>query len=152
MTPTSHMIASAVTSAAFAAATHSWEGTLACFLSGILIDIDHHFDLWIHRKKILFQLKHIYDFCEKEKNGKFYLVFHSYELLAIFWMGVIFLHLNNIWWGMAVGLSVHLLLDQIGNNLKPGTYFLWYRIKNNFSKESVFPAGHFQRTNRNIFR
>ena len=147
MTPTAHVIASALTSAAFAAATQSWEGVVACFLSGIFIDIDHHFDVWIYRKKILFHIKHIYDFCEKEKGGRLYLMFHSYELLAAFWMCIIFFHLSTIWLGVAVGLSVHLLLDQWGNTkcVNPWTYFLWYRLKNNFSKEAIF-SPEFYRT------
>lgn len=90
MTPLSHVIASTTTSAVFAIVTQSWEGTLACFLSGIFVDIDHHFDVWIYKKKILFHLKHIYDFCEKENDGRIYLIFHSYELLAVLWMCVIF--------------------------------------------------------------
>ena len=154
MTPTSHVIASTVTSSVFAAVTQSWEGTLACFLSGIFIDIDHHFDVWIYRKKFFLHIKHIYDFCDKEKEGKVYLIFHSYELLAIFWMCIIFFHLNWTWWGTAVGISVHLFLDQIGNaqDTKPWSYFLWYRIKNNFSKESLFSPEHYHRTNRNILK
>ena len=151
MTPANHVIASAATGAVFAALTQSLEGTLACFLSGILIDIDHHFDLWIYKKKLLFHIKHIYDFCDKEKEGKIYLIFHSYELLAVLWMCIIFFHLNWIWRGIAVGFSVHLLLDQVGNAVKPGTYFLWYRIKNHFRKESVFPPEHYRRVNRDIF-
>ena len=139
MTPTSHVIASTLTSAVFFAVTHSWEGTAACFLSGIFIDIDHHFDLWIHKKKILWDIKHIYDFCEREKEGKLYLIFHSYELLAVFWLCLIFFHWNVVWWGLAVGLTVHIILDQIFNTtITPFTYFLWYRIQKKFTKELLF--------------
>lgn len=154
MSPVSHVIASTATSAVFAAVTHSWAGTMVCFLSGILIDIDHYFDVWIYKKKILFHLRHIYDFCEKEKGGKHYFIFHSYELLAVLWMCIIFFQLNWIWRGIGIGLSVHLLLDQIGNmdNLRPMTYFLWYRAKNNFSKESIFSTEHYRRTKGDVFK
>ena len=146
MTPTAHVIASAVTSAAFAAATQSWEGTAACFLSGIFIDVDHHFDVWIYRKKILFDIKHIYDFFEKELAGKIHLIFHSYELLAVLWMCIVLFHLPTIWIGGAVGLSVHLFLDQLGNTkyVSPWTYFLWFRLKNNFSKEAILLPEFYQ--------
>jgi len=140
------VIASTLTSAVFFAATHSWEGTMVCFLSGILIDIDHHFDLWLYEKKILFHIKHIYYFCEKEKKGKLYLIFHSYELLALFWLGLIWFPLNVLWWGLAVGLTVHLVLDQMCNTVTPFTYFLWYRIKKGFMKEALFPPDYYQQS------
>ena len=144
MTPRNHVMASAITSSIFAFLTRSWEGTTACFLSGIFIDIDHHFDLWLYKKKILLHPKHIYQFCEREKDGKLHLIFHSYELLVIFWIVIAAFHLSFLWRGLAVGMSVHLILDQIGNALKPGVYFLFYRIKNKFSKEAIFPLGHFK--------
>ncbi len=40
MTFKQHTVGSAATSAAFYAVTQSWEGALACFLSGIFIDLD----------------------------------------------------------------------------------------------------------------
>ena len=144
MRPTSHVIASTVTSAVFFTVTHSWEATLGCFLSGIFIDIDHHFDLWLYKKKILFDIKHIYHFCEKEKKGKLYLIFHSYELLAIFWLCLIGFRLSVLWWGLAVGLTVHIILDQMCNTVTLFTYFLWYRIKKGFAKEALFPPDYYK--------
>lgn len=140
MSPTSHIIASAAISSVFAVMTQSWGGALACFLSGILIDIDHHFDLWIYKKKIIFHIKHIYNFCEKERKGKLYIIFHSYEFLLILWLCIFVFHLNKIYLGLAIGLTTHLFFDQIVNTVKPLTYFLTYRLKNNFSKESIYPA------------
>ena len=139
MSPSAHVVASTMTSAAFFQATHSLDGTIACFLSGIFIDIDHHFDLWIYKKKFLWHLKELYHFCEKEKNGRMHLIFHSYELFAIFWVCLLIFHLSALWWGIAVGMTVHIILDQLYNPMKPGAYFLFYRIKNGFTKESLYP-------------
>ena len=143
MSPVSHVIASALTSAGFAAATHSVEGTVVCFLSGIFIDIDHHFDLWLHKKKILLNPRDLFHFCEKEKDGKLYLIFHSYELLALLWFSLLMFKWNMRWWGLASGISVHLILDQIFNPLKFGTYFWVYRFKNKFAKEAIFPPKYY---------
>ena len=144
MSPTRHVLASAATSAVFLGVTRSWPATIVCFFSGILIDIDHHFDLWIYKKKILLHIKHIYDFCEKEKEGKLYLIFHSYEFLAVLWICLIGFRLSVVWWGLAVGVTVHMILDQIGNTVRPLTYFLCYRIKNGFTKASLFPLDYYK--------
>ena len=144
MSPQNHVVASTITSCAFFFCTHSGEGTAACFLSGILIDIDHHFDLWIYKKKFLLGLKDIYHFCEKEKGERLYLIFHSYELIFLLWLSLFVFHLNLIWWGMAIGVSVHMIFDQILNPLRPGVYFLWYRIKNNFDKACIYPREVYQ--------
>ncbi len=139
MSPQNHVIASTVVSGAFYAATHSWEGTVGCFLSGIFIDIDHHFDLWIYKRKPLWSLKDLYHFCDVEKGGKLHLVFHSYELLLILWVCLVVFKMDLLWWGIAVGMTVHILFDQFTNSLKPLVYFLSYRMRHGFSKQCVFP-------------
>ncbi len=145
MSPTHHTVASAITTAGFFYVTQSVGGSLMCFLSGIFIDIDHHFDLWIYKKKILLHPRDLWHFCENEKNGRLHLIFHSYELFAVFWLCLFLFKPSLIWWGMAVGATVHMILDQIFNPLRPGVYFLWYRIKNKFAKEAFFYPKHYEK-------
>ena len=145
MRPVEHVAASIVTSGIFYGATGSLPGTISCLISGILIDVDHHLDLWLHEKKFLWKIKDVYHFCDEDRAGKLHLIFHSYELLALFWLILTVLRLGNFWWGIAIGATVHLILDQIFNRLKPGTYFLSYRWQNGFSKACVFPAEHYQK-------
>ncbi len=144
MRPTTHAVASVLTSTAFYAVSHSVPGTLACFLSGIFIDIDHHFDLWLFRKKIVLDPRDLFHFCEKEKEGKMYLIFHSYELLTIFGLCLFIFHLSDLWWGLWIGMVVHIILDQIANPLKPGVYFFWYRAKINFCKKTMFSEDYYR--------
>ena len=138
MSPTHHVIASAITSAAFYCVNPSLPATAGCFLSGIFIDLDHVVDLWVHKKKLFFTVKELFRFCEVEKEGKLRLWLHSYELLFLFWAAIYVFHLGSLWIGIALGLTVHMILDQIFNPVKPLVYFLAYRIRHNFSRECTF--------------
>ena len=138
MTPAGHVVISAATGGIFLYSTHSWAGAVACFFSGIFIDLDHHLDFYLEKGKIPLRYSELLYFCEKEKTGKLYLFFHSYELLALFWLLIMFLHLGYFWSGLALGLTTHLIADQIFNPLKPLGYFLIYRIRNDFDKAKIF--------------
>ncbi len=141
MSPTAHVIASAATSVAFYGVTRSIPGTIMCFLSGIFIDIDHLFDLWWHKKRLTFSYKELLYYCELSPDGKLMLAFHSYELFVLLWALVILGKWGLFWWGLMVGATVHIILDQIYNPVRPSTYFFIYRWKNGFSKECFFPPG-----------
>ena len=136
MMPSKHVVVSTVTSAVFFAVTKSWGGSLACFLSGIFIDLDHVVDYWIIRKKICYSYKKLMDFC-LEQTEKAYMIFHSYELLVFLLAVVITLHFQVVWLGCLIGLSVHMFFDQVTNTIDPFAYFLFYRAKLGFTK-SIF--------------
>ena len=138
MSPVKHVMASGVTSALFFAATRSVGGSIACFLSGILIDIDHVFDFYIERKRVCKSLKELYDFCLLDKTGKLYLIFHAYEWVGLLWLAVILSKFHPVWLGIAVGISVHMLFDQLINPIYPLVYFWFFRRKFGFSKKLFF--------------
>ena len=140
MTPVKHVVASGVTSVLFAFLTRSWVGTMACFLSGIFIDLDHLLDYCIFRKKMCWSIKELEDFCF-ERTGKIYLILHSYELMAILWVTVYYFGMQPVWFGIIFGMSVHMLLDQIINPVHPLAYFLFYRLKIGFTKAIFFNEG-----------
>ena len=73
------------------------------FLSGVLIDTDHHLDYVLIRKKIPFKYEDLIDFCLDEKTTKTYLLFHAYEFMVIFWLLISFLYLGKFWVGIALG-------------------------------------------------
>ena len=137
MRPTHHVIASAGISLGVHAATHSWPATLGCFLSGVLIDIDHYWDYYLVRKKFPFKYKDLVDFGEDLKQKKVYLFFHGYEPLLALWLLIYFLDLGVVWVGVAVGLTTHLLCDQWTNPCKPLFYFMTYRLKHRFEKSKL---------------
>lgn len=146
MSPTAHTIASGVVSITFAYFTRSLGGTLLCFFSGILIDLDHVLDYWIAKKKLPLRYKDLFSFCAYEKMGKVYLVLHSYELHVIFWLAIFYWKLNVLWMGLAVGMTTHLVFDQIVNRcLQPLGYFAWNRFKHGFSKKYTFREEHYKK-------
>ena len=145
MTPTQHVVASGTTTAIFYFVHPSWSAAAICFLSGIFIDLDHVLDLFIYKKRILLSVRDLFDFCGREKGGRLHLIFHSYELLALLWVAIFYFHLNINWLALAVGLSVHLILDQIFNPMKPLAYFLWFRIKCGFTKKALVNADCFNK-------
>ena len=74
-----HVIASAGISLGFQVAAHSWPATLGCFLSGVLIDIDHYLEYCIMHKKFPFRYKDLLQFCLNHQEKKLFLFFHAYE-------------------------------------------------------------------------
>jgi len=139
-----HVIASAGISLGYQAAMHSWPATLGCFLSGVLIDIDHYVEYCIFQKKFPFRYKDLVDFCNDAKITKQYLIFHAYELMLIFWFLIYYLDLGVIWTGIALGLTTHMILDQWSNPIKPLYYFMVFRIRNNFIKTKMLSERYFQ--------
>lgn len=138
MKPIYHVAISTGLSAIVYAWFKSIPAAMACFLSGIFIDLDHHLDYFICQRKIPSSYKKLLEWCAAHKTGRFYMIFHSYELLTILWLNIYFLKLDEIWIGFALGVSVHLICDQIVNPLKPLYYFLIYRFMHRFDRRSLY--------------
>jgi len=132
-----HVLASTVTSAVYGYFFHSWTGTLACFFSGILIDLDHVLDYQIIKKKFWITLKELEDYCFHNREGRIYLIFHSYELLLILWVTTQFFS-NPTWVGLIFGMTVHMLFDQFTNGTHPLAYFWCFRARYGFLHKIFF--------------
>lgn len=142
MRPTYHVMISGGVSAVFALWAKSWGAVLACFFSGILIDLDHHLDYWMITKKIPWSYKKLVDFFVHRQHRKVYLFLHSYEMLTVLWLSIFYFDLNAVWIGMAVGFTTHILCDEFANPLKPLSYFFVYRLRNGFERKHFFKKGH----------
>ena len=143
MRPTHHVLISGGVTLVFALWVKSTWALAACFLSGIFIDLDHHFDYYLARKKIPLNFKKLVDFCHDDHESKLHLFLHSYELLLLFWLSIIYFSLGAVWVGVAVGFTVHILCDEIANPLGPLSYFLTYRIKHNFNRKMLLKKGYY---------
>jgi len=119
MRPTHHVMISGGVTLVFALWMKSTGALAACFLSGIFIDLDHHFDYLLEKKEIPFSYKKLLDFCHNDKNSKLRVFLHSYELLILLWVSIYYFSLGPIWLGVAVGLTTHILCDEFANPLKP---------------------------------
>lgn len=127
---------------------HSWPATLGCFFSGVLIDLDHYLEYYLLRKEFPYRYKDLVDFCWYNDEKKLYLLFHAYEYVFVLWFLIYFFGLSPVWSGLAIGLTIHLLLDQWTNPIKPLFYFLTFRIKNKFEKIEIISEAYYQRKSK----
>lgn len=127
-----HFLASSILAIVFYYFTRSLAGTTAAFLAGVLIDLDHLFDFWKSKPNHPFSIKEFLHPCGyMDKNQKIYVPLHSYELLILLWL---FWSLNHSHFllGIALGMTLHLILDDIGNKLQTLSYFFSYRVWKKF--------------------
>jgi len=143
MSPIKHVAFSGMISGLFAFLTHSLGGTIACFVSGIFIDLDHVLDYWLAKKKFFCTYGDLDHYYGKDPKGQLIILLHSYELLGIMTALSFSFHYNKILVGLTVGLAFHMLLDIIGNPVKPMAYFFVYRIFHKFQKAPIFNDGRF---------
>lgn len=117
---------------------------VASFLVGWLIDLDHVVDYvkahgWKPNWELFNEAKH------EHYSGKLYLLLHSYELIALFFL--LFRHPERHPYrvGITLSLLTHLLLDQKCNpSRRAGTYFLTHRIRKRFDVKHLLHAAETQ--------
>jgi hypothetical protein len=143
MKPAHHVIISGGVSAILAIWVKSPPAILACFLSGIFIDLDHYLDYYLERKELPLSYRKLVDFCNNDHKSKLRLPLHSYELLLLLWISVFYFSLGVFWVGVAIGLTTHIICDEIFNPLRPLSYFLIYRIRHGFNRKMIFKKGYF---------
>jgi|TARA_B100000315_G_scaffold260500_1_gene322418 hypothetical protein len=122
--------------------THSMEISVAAFLSGIFIDIDHLFDFWFFAEEEI-SLRNFFSWCDSGKWEKISTIFHSYELYVLALVAA-YLYPHGMLIGTLIGVGVHLVLDQVWNchirkNLRLSVYFyfLIYRVRVGFHKSRL---------------
>ena len=143
MRPAAHVVISLGVGAGLAYFFKSCPAAVSCFIGGVFIDIDHHIDYLIARGKIP-NYKELNDFCDGVDGGwKPYLIFHSFEALLIAWLLTLYFQLNAVWAGFLIGVTVHLMCDQVANPIRPLGYFSWYRFKVNYDKQKIFTQRYF---------
>jgi len=127
-----HLILSSIVSFIFFLLTKSVYGSVACFLVGIFIDLDHWIDFWIFKKKIVLSANDFFKHFREKKYTRAYIFFHSIELLpVILVLGNLILG-KIITYGIALGFVSHIIADYIGNGRDLFDYFFVYRIYKRF--------------------
>ncbi|MCF6150548.1 MAG: hypothetical protein E3K37_18115 [Candidatus Kuenenia sp.] len=137
MRPVSHLGISFVAGAATYYFTRSIPPSIACFLIGWLIDVDHIWDYYINVGWD-FSIKKFGHAVDSGKMKKAFLYFHSYELLIILIILCFFTQFNYCLSFTTLGIVIHLVCDQIVNPVKPLTYFLIYRVLKKFDHNVIF--------------
>jgi len=137
MKPIGHLGVSIITGAAAFLTTKTITPSIACFLVGWLVDVDHVWDFYKNFGKD-FNVKRFLNAFDNGEIKKSYIYFHSYELL----FGLVFLcfftHFNYLLAFTTLGFAVHLFFDQIFNPVKPFTYFITYRILHSYNADIIF--------------
>lgn len=133
MKPKVHFISSTLLALVIYYFFQSPSAVLATFLGGVFIDLDHLVDFYFSRPRKIFSFQgflspHKY----MRRNQKAYVPLHSYELILIIWLSSWYTDWNLILLGIALGFTLHLILDDIGNEMKTFSYFLIYRMYNKF--------------------
>src|ERR1051326_3538134 len=80
-----HIITSAAVSGVSYWRYRSPKAALASFLAGWLIDVDHIFD-YVRAHGFNLRWEKVNEACHEKYSGKLYLLLHSYELLALFFL------------------------------------------------------------------
>lgn len=110
--------------------------SIAAFLSGFLIDMDHVLECYINFGK-KFNVWQTIKICENYELKKAHLFLHSYELILVYSVLVYWFYLGPVWYGIALGLAFHLILDGIFNRYYPNGLFFITRCKRNFKYTKI---------------
>ena len=129
MRPLQHLAYSTAAASVLLFTTKSPKIAIGCVASGVLVDLDHlieyknycgdHWDWEEFSTGIYFN-----------KKATVKVIFHSWEAACVLW-GIVLardgIGKKSLLYGIAVGYTLHLVLDQIGNNLNMMGYFELYR-------------------------
>ena len=102
------------------------------FIAGVFIDLDHLIDYYLNHP-FTARIKEIYATCAAMRLKKIYIVLHSYELIILLWISIFAFGLGNFWKAIAIGMTQHIIFDQITNPINTYGYFLAYRITKGFN-------------------
>jgi len=108
--------------------------SLLSFLVSLLIDMDHFFELIVYRGLDLSYLKKGLNYWRE--SGKMTILFHSWELLVIFWLAGRIFNLEEFAFSIIIPAFFHYLYDQIiytlSCGMSVGQYFFLYRAYHKF--------------------
>ncbi|MBN1676126.1 MAG: hypothetical protein JXR37_34090 [Kiritimatiellae bacterium] len=129
-----HIGVSAVVSTGFYFATRSPGGAAACFLWGVLIDLDHVPDFFVNYG-VRMPLKYFFRVFHQKLLWEVYVLLHAWEWTFAFAAAIWLSDWHPVAVGSFVGWLLHLMLDQMVNAQQRGTYFLIYRLVHGFTGE-----------------
>jgi len=135
-----HVAVSVAISGALLATCHSAVLSAAVVIGGVLIDVDHAAEYLFIAKKPL-SLRRFFATFYEGRLERVHIFLHSWELLIVLSTVTILTGWNSFLTGLLIGMSCHLLLDQLCNRPCPLGYFLAYRALKGFSYRLIFPHG-----------
>ena len=136
MRPAAHVVTSSIISAFVGIYFKSFGCAVLSFVTGVFIDLDHLIDYFTSYKFTL-RLKRIYCACARARFKRLFLVLHSYEIVLVLWIAIFAFGLSNVWKAAAIGITQHIVFDQVTNPLKSFGYFFIYRTMKGFRIERI---------------
>lgn len=129
MGPLQHLVFSTGAAAVLLISSKKPGVALSCAASGVLVDLDHLIEYQEYcRGK--WDWKEFSTGVYFNQKGTVKVIFHSWEAAMLMW-GIVLkkdgIRKKNLLYGIATGYTLHLVLDQIGNNLNYKSYFELYR-------------------------
>ncbi len=115
----------------------SWGLAIACFLSGIFIDLDHFID-YLRENGWPIKLKKFFQVCYKCQFDRIILLWHGWEWIVLLGIAAWLTDWNPWMTGALIGLSQHIVLDAFSNSSNLQTYSLIWRWKKNFDFDTIF--------------
>lgn len=123
----------------------SFAAGASCFLTGLLLDVDHLVDYLLHHPRAN-TLADLVDVCENCRLLRVVLPLHSWELLLLVPPALgLFPGQQVLVAGIALGLATHLLADQLSNPVTGRAYFLIHRWRNGFRRSAFFDPAALER-------
>lgn len=128
---------------------------IASLLGGVFIDLDHLIDYFL-AFGIKFNLTYFLKGYQFLKTDKIYVLLHSWELviflfLALPAVAILFrqakegLFIRILILAFSLSLFLHLIVDVQTNSMKAQSYFLLYRMSNNFELQTMVTTDHYQK-------
>lgn len=132
---TLHLVLAIILAGFFRVYTGGWLWPILAVTGGVLIDLDHFLDYFLH-----YGLKlNLGDFfCYRYKaSGKCYIILHSWEVIALLWI----LSLAVRWIVPLVsGMTLHLVTDQAWRHeMNLSKFSLYCRWKHGFELDKIWP-------------
>lgn len=130
MEPIKHVKYSTITAMVVLLHTKSVKSSLGCDFAGVLVDLDHiiEYGSYCSEYHTKWDWNEFFDGSYFDKKGTVKVYFHSWEIAALLcYLGIRKKKRKSVLYGIAVGYLLHLILDEIGNNLNHMGYFEIYR-------------------------
>lgn len=144
MGPTKHLAYSTALGATLLITTKSPKTAMACVFAGTMVDLDHVIEYGSYCKDYarewdwnLFASGKYFDY-----KGTVKVIFHSWEFAIILWLYLLSKkRKSGTIYGIACGYTLHLILDNIGNDVNKKAYFELFRIRNRW-RQSVLKENY----------
>ena len=128
-----HIILTSIIVAYFYWRFRSWELAILCFVSGVLIDVDHLFDYFHYLGWQGLDLRKFFTEDIFDGSGTVFVPLHSWELLIPIWVWGFRTNRKKEAFALSSAFFGHLLIDYFSYSVPWPFYSLTYRLITSFA-------------------